>query len=95
MPMIRAALLRRADWSELAEQAVAAQFGRQAAQLSQQRLERMLRSFEIMCGMEEQQGEREVSRGGAEPGAPSTELDGVWAAARKAVGLQVAGLLAT
>ncbi|KAL4451614.1 hypothetical protein ABPG75_007276 [Micractinium tetrahymenae] len=71
VPTIRAGLLRRsqADWRGLAEQAVAAQFGPEAQRLSQQRLEGMLRSFELMCGMEE---ERQGAPQAAAAGLPSS-----------------------
>lgn len=65
MPMIRACLLRRGDWAELARRQAGAQFGAAAQRVSQQRLQAMLRSFELMCGMEEAEeqaaGRQEVS----------------------------------
>lgn len=67
MPQLRSRLLARsgAEWDALAQRQTAEQFGAAAAALSQQRLERMLRSFEFMCGMEERESEgrqREVRR---------------------------------
>lgn len=66
VPTIRAGMLQRSqsDWRELADVAMLAQFGADAQRLSKQRLERMLHSFELMCGMEEEQQEaRQVGTG--------------------------------
>lgn len=65
VPTIRAGLLRRtqSDWRQLAESAMAAQFGAEAQRASQQQLERMLHSFELMCGMEEEHEARQVGPG--------------------------------
>lgn len=67
VPLLRSRLLARsgAEWDALAQCQTAEQFGAAAVALSQQRLERMLRSFELMCGMEEWESEarqREVRR---------------------------------
>jgi hypothetical protein len=60
VPALRTALLRRGGWEALARRQAAAQFGAEAQRLSQQRLERMLASFELMCGMEGGARQREV-----------------------------------
>ncbi len=65
VPQLRTRLLARsaAEWDSLAQRQATEQFGAAAAALSKQRLERMLRSFELMCGMEEQESsarQREV-----------------------------------
>ena len=58
VPQLRTRLLARspAEWDSLAQRQAAEQFGAAAAALSKERLGRMLRSFELMCGMEEQEG---------------------------------------
>jgi hypothetical protein len=63
VPTLRAALLRRGGWEALAARQAAAQFGAEAQRLSQQRLESMLASFELMCNMEEG-GARQQEVGG-------------------------------
>ena len=63
VPALRTALLRRGGWEAVARSQAAAQFGAEAQRLSQQRLERMLASFELMCGMEEG-GARQQEVGG-------------------------------
>lgn len=57
VPQLRARLLARspAEWDALAQRQATEQFGAAAAALSRQRLERMMRSFELMCGMEERE----------------------------------------
>lgn len=54
LPTMRASLLRGRDWAALAARAAAEQLGPAAQRLSQERLQRMLRSFDLMCGMEEE-----------------------------------------
>ncbi|PSC69454.1 Zinc finger MYND domain-containing 10 isoform B [Micractinium conductrix] len=84
VPTIRAGLLHRsqAEWRDLAEAAMAGQLGAEAQRLSQQRLEKMLRSFELMCGME---GQEEAVRREANALPISVKVDayrqakpGVW-----------------
>ena len=65
VPTIRATLLGRGGWRALAERQMAAQLGPEAQVLSQQRLQSMLHSFELMCGMEEEGGRQEEVGGGA------------------------------
>ncbi|KAI3437714.1 hypothetical protein D9Q98_000162 [Chlorella vulgaris] len=54
VPTIRAGLLHRNDWRALAEAQAAGQFGAEAQRVSQGRMERLMQSFDLMCGMEEQ-----------------------------------------
>jgi hypothetical protein len=54
VPTIRAGLLHCNDWRALAEAQAAGQFGAEAQRVSQGRMERLMQSFDLMCGMEEQ-----------------------------------------
>jgi hypothetical protein len=57
---MRAAMLRCGDWGALAEQQRAQQFGPSARQLSQQRLESLMRGIDLMCGMDADLGRQQV-----------------------------------
>lgn len=72
VPTIRAGLLRRSEgeWDALAARQAAEQFGPAAQRLSQQRLEAMLRNFELMCGAGEGEAEQPVRAGWAGGGTP-------------------------
>jgi hypothetical protein len=60
VPMIRAALLHRMDWQDLAERAKREQFGPASRQLSQQRIQSMLKAIDLMGGMEEEESSQQV-----------------------------------
>ncbi|KAL4856193.1 Zinc finger MYND domain-containing protein 10 [Chlorella vulgaris] len=64
VPTIRARLLHRNDWRALAEAQAAGQFGAEAQRLSQGRMERLMQSFDLMCGMEEQGASQNEASGG-------------------------------
>lgn len=72
VPMVREGLLRGRDWPVLAAQLRDTWFGAAAAQLARERAERMLRSFEFLCSLEEsaapQQGQQAAA--GAGTGMP-------------------------
>ncbi|GAB4819300.1 hypothetical protein N2152v2_006346 [Parachlorella kessleri] len=63
VPAIRASLLHRADWAELAQRAKQQQFGPGSKQLSQQRMKSLLEAIDCMCGLEEQEAPQQGSRG--------------------------------
>lgn len=63
VPMLRASLLRRRDWEELAERAKREQFGAASQQLSKQRIESMLKAFDLMSSLEEGEGGLQVGQG--------------------------------
>lgn len=56
VPEFRAALLRRGGWEELARRQAAQQLGPEAQSLQRSRLERMLQSIDLLCGMEQGAG---------------------------------------
>lgn len=55
VPAFRAALLRRGGWEELARRQAAQQLGPEAQRMQRARLERMLASIDLLCGMEQEQ----------------------------------------